>query len=446
MPRLSDRAFNILQTEIKSCCSNDFAGKVQQELALKRLEKFRLQEGTPLSYEELREALSDLFPSFNDQVLRAAARENRPPTGASFPWGMVKFSTIALVTLTGGVWFLNLPYPPIRWSVARTAPILLLPSFMSMDRNYREAIVNVEQADQLVNSATSQDDLGLGSTKVKAAQKNLDALPVWFMGYYPAQYCSWFQCGWRFTLDEFRAARENVARMEATLFQEQNAYAQLEQGDQAIGEAQAAYDQSADQTSRNQAIAQWQTAIDTLKQIPPQTLASRMANSKLEAYERDFQQVVGFTIDNLRAGKLMGASRQFAAKATQLAKNAPNSLAELGEIKSLWETAIERLEKISETDPDYVGAQKQLADYQTFLSQVRVRIQNEKEAVQAFEEAQRLTQNLLAVTANEPQRVDRGRVMAGLQEIIHELGKVKPGTTKYSDAQKLMQSARNRLK
>jgi hypothetical protein len=47
----------------------------------------------------------------------------------------------------------------------------------------------------------------LGGEKVKLARENLDALPVWFLGYEPVFYCSLFGCSWKFTFDEFQAAR-----------------------------------------------------------------------------------------------------------------------------------------------------------------------------------------------------------------------------------------------
>jgi len=365
---------------------------------------------------------------------------------ALFPWGALKSSTIALIALAGGVWMLNLPFAPLRWAVAKSAPILLIPSFISMDQNYRQAIVNIEQADQLINQATSPADFELGKIKANAAQKNLDALPVWFVGYYPSQYCSLFRCGWNFTIDEFRSARETVARMDATLFQEDNARTQIEQADQAIAEAQQAYRQTTDLPGQSKAIAQWQAAIDTLQEIPSKTLAGRMAQGKLSAYERDFQQVVGFTKDNTRTGSLITVAKQFAEEATQLAKNPPHSLAELEETQKFWKTAIERLSNIKVEDPDYVEAQRQLASYERSLGGVQVQIKAEQESVRALNEAQRLKKNLLAMTTNDPQGIDRGRVASKLQAIVDELTKVKPGTTQYSDAQKLMKSAQNRLK
>ena len=62
-----------------------------------------------------------------------------------------------------------------------------------MDRDYRQAIALVEQADQLVNQATSLADINLGQEKVNQAQKHLDALPVWFLGYEPQMFRTLFR-------------------------------------------------------------------------------------------------------------------------------------------------------------------------------------------------------------------------------------------------------------
>jgi tetratricopeptide (TPR) repeat protein len=450
MPRLNDRAFTLLQAEIQKSFS-DSALQVQRELTLRRLEKFRTQEGLPMSDDEIRAAIVDLLPDFPEKVLKAAAKANgasssKMPSAksSSIPWGAIKLSSAALLVLGGGIYVANLPIPAIRWSVARSMPLLLIPSYISMDGHYRGAINSVEQADQLINQATAPEDFELGSTKVKEAKQHLDALPVWFMGFYPRQYCSFVQCSWQFTLDEFRAARETVARMEAKLFQEGNARTKLEEKDQALDEAKQAYNQAKDNSGRRKAIAQWQAAIDALKQVPDQTLAGRMSQETIQAADRDFQQVVGFTADNTRTGNWMEAAREF-AKAASKGKS-PQSLTEWQETKGLWEQAINRIEKITVDDPDYVEAQKQLIAYKQSLSAVEIQMQAEKESVQAFQEAQQMKQTLLAITTNDPKGLDRGRAARSLQEIIDELQKVKKGTTVYAEAQILMRSAEKRLK
>jgi len=70
----------------------------------------------------------------------------------------IKWTAIVLGSAAGVVWVVNLPYPMIRLPVAKTAPILLLPSFISMDHHYRGVLAAVEQADQLVNKATANEE------------------------------------------------------------------------------------------------------------------------------------------------------------------------------------------------------------------------------------------------------------------------------------------------
>jgi hypothetical protein len=441
MRRLNQRAFEILRAEIQRCCQTDVASQFVQEVALKRLERLRSQSGTPLTLEEMRKEIAELFPNFSEKALKTAARANRQnPT-----WGKVKLATLLLLGTAGVIGVANLPIPMVRWSVARTAPWLLFPSYISMDYNYRRAIARVEQADQLVNQSTNFADLDLGNTKVKEAQSHLDALPVWFLGYYPQRYCSFFQCGWQFTLDEFQSARKNVARMEAKLFQEKNAQAALEQGEQALGQAQEQYRQSQAEPDKNNAIADWQAAIDVLQQIPSETLAGRIAKTKLPAYERDFQQVAGVTAGTARTGTLIAAAQQFATLA-ETNPNSARSVAEWQEVIGLWDDAIARLQQITDTDPDYLQAQKLLATYRKQQGNARVRLQAEKSSADAFEAAQALTNNLVATTSSNPAFNDRGRVASQLMQIINQLKKVQKGTTVYSEAQQLLTFAQNKLK
>ena len=213
--RLNQKAYKIIAAEIELAASKDkVAGDVSQKIALQRLRVLNRTKGKPVTEAQLKSLIADLFPDFNAKVITKAVRVNRPPSAL---WLLPKIA-LGLGALLGLVWVLNLPYPMIRRPVAKKAPIILLPSYLSMDRNYRSAIAKVEQADQLVNRATSLEDLQLGQEKVNQAQKHLDALPVWFLGYEPQMYRTFFSFGWKFTLDEFEAARAKIGRMDATIF------------------------------------------------------------------------------------------------------------------------------------------------------------------------------------------------------------------------------------
>lgn len=286
MQRLNDRAFNLLQTEIRSYKNSHAVGQVQIELVLRRLNKLHNQTGTPLNYDELKDAIVDLIPQFDDRILRKAAQLNRPPSAI---WTWIKLGLVTIAISTGGIWLVNRPIPWIRYPVMQAAPFLLTPSYMAMDHDYRSAVALVEQADQLVNEATAFEDLVVGTQKVKAAQRHLDQLPAWFLGHYPGDYCRWAYCGWRFTVDEFRSAREAIARMDAKLFQEKNAQTRFEQAEQTASEAAQRVRNGASE-ERSNAIADWQASIDTLEQLPRETLAGRLAQTKLLAAKRDLKQ------------------------------------------------------------------------------------------------------------------------------------------------------------
>ncbi|QZZ22705.1 hypothetical protein J5X98_10280 [Leptothermofonsia sichuanensis E412] len=443
MFRLNRQAFERLKAEVLKYSKDDFAVQVQREIALKRWEKLLTQEGTPLTFEELCDTVDDLFPDFSKKVLKSAARANRPPSPT---WNLIRGGTIALVSTVGAVWFLNLPFPMIRYPVARTIPVVLLPSYISMDHHYRQAITLTEQADQLINRATSPGDLDLGATKLKAAQKSLDALPVWFLGYYPRFYCSWFRCAWGFTLDEFQSARQRVGQMKARLFQEYSAQTQLQQAEQAVVNARQQYQEAAgDATNRHWAIAQWRQAIDQMQQIPPETLAGRMVQPKLAAYERDIQTASSLAAGAARTGMLIAAAQEFARTAQQAEKEAIPGVAGWEEIQSLWRKAIERLQQVREQDPNYLEAQKLMATYERNLGNARIRQKAEQSSVQAYEAALRQRERLYAsipdrATALTPSQVGQ------LQQIVIELKKVQPGTTVYAEAQVMLKSAEARLK
>ncbi|NDJ18122.1 hypothetical protein [Myxacorys almedinensis] len=448
MKRLNQEAFDILQSEVQVYGERDLVWKVQREMVLRRLKKLTLQEGIPLSYADIQEAIVDLLPDFKDKALRSAAIANRPPSprGTGMKFGIpfkARLALMAFGTAMGGVFIANLPFAWIRLPVAQAAPVLLTPSYMSMDYHYRRAIALVEQADQLVNQSTAFEDLEVGSSKAKEAQQHLDALPVWFLGSYPTAYCQWSNCYWRFTYDEFQTARQEVARMEAKLFQEHNAHAKLVKADQVLADSMQAM-QAAKGSAKRKASAEWQGALDRLEHIPSQTLAGRIAEKKLVAAKRDFEQITGSEAAHTLSANLIGAAKQFATAAQHPDQKPPHDAYQLRAIEGLWNDAIARLDKISERDADYPEAQKLLVTYKKALANAKIQLQTEADSAHAYAQAQQLTQQLMTSMEN-PFTTDRAQISSRLQKIIQELEKVKQGTTTYAEAQLLMESAQKRL-
>ncbi len=354
-------------------------------------------------------------------------------------------SSLVVGGLAGLTYIVNLPYPMIRRPVARVAPILLLPSYMSMDRNYREAIAHVEQADQLVNSPSSFADITLGEKKVQAAQNNLDALPVWFLGYEPKFYCRVFSCSWRFTFDEFKQARTQVGRMEAIVFQQKNAITQYEKAEQLLQTAKQDYQKAKNLQQQQAILTTWQNSLDELHQLPPSTFAATLASAKLEAYQRDFQQIAGNIVGLKQTNIMIEAAQKFSLAAATNCKNAPHITEKWQQCANLWQQAIDRLQTVNPKEPGYVESQTLIAQYKTNLGAVEIRQKTEKASVQAFEQAQAKIQQLQSKFAQGVQPHQRSLFISELQGTINQLQKVQSQTTVYNQAQELLKLAQAKL-
>ena len=124
---LTDRAFDILRAEVDKCAAADgVAGNVYRSMVIKRLEKLRSQNGTFASIDEIRDTFKNEFPNFSEKALKEAVKANRPPG----LFDKIIFAGSLLGGAAGIIWVINLPFPMIRWPVAKTMPILLLPSFI----------------------------------------------------------------------------------------------------------------------------------------------------------------------------------------------------------------------------------------------------------------------------------------------------------------------------
>lgn len=444
MPRLCDRAYQMLASEVRRLCPNP-AEKIRIDIVLKRLNRFRQAEGSPLTQDEMREAVSDIFPNFSESVLKQAAKANQTQKNlgrAVSSLGCLGISIASLAAFAGGIWVLNLPYPMIRWPVARTVPLVLLPSYIRMDYNYRQAVSLVEQSDQLVNRATSAEDIDLGADKTEQAQTHLDRLPVWFLGYYPRGYCAFFGCAWRFTYDEFEQARKLVGRNQAVIFQEENALALLETVATEVEAAKAAYQAAESSQGQIQALAQWQEGIDQMNEIPAETLAGRLADVKLSAYERDFAQVSGNLAGDGRTSDRVTVAQAFAAQAAERAANPPHQASHWQNVANLWQEAISHLEAVPAEDPGYVNAQIRLAQYKANLGDIQTRITKEE----ASEEALNAAKSQVARLVQQSDRASPQQTAGQLQGVINQLEQVQAGTTAYAEAQDLLRHSEEKLK
>ena len=187
--------------------------------------------------------------------------------------------------------------------------------------------------------------------------------------------------------------------MSAKLFQEKNAQDRMQQAQKAIALSKQQYEQGKTQADKQTALASIQAAIEQLKQVPPQTLAHRTAQTQLVAAKHDLEQVTGFVDGTSQTNTLIAAAQQFVI-AAQTGQNSLHTASEWQEIANLWEQAILRLQQVEAENPGYIDAQKLLAKYQTTLGNVRTRLQAEKDSQAALAIAKDKIPPLLASNTN----------------------------------------------
>jgi hypothetical protein len=439
MFRLTAKAYSKLSDEVRRVTGDDPLMRAQREIVLKRLLVMRDRVGPLLTEAQIKELILDLLPSCNPAVIKQAASLNRPvsPARKIVAGTLIGAGTIGLGA--GLIAVLNLPYPMIRWPVAKVMPIILLPSFMEMDHNYRQVISLVEQSDQLVNQATSAADIKLGAQKVDAAQKSLDKLPVWFLGYYPQMYCQWMTCSWQFTKDEFLRARQNIGRMEAKLFQEDQAMTTFQSAEDWLTTAKASYLKLKQPT----AIGDWQKAIDQLEQLPQSTLAYRLANTKLEAYQRDFKSATSAAVGQRQANTMLDIAKAYATTASAASQNPPHPSEVWERAAKQWELAIDRLEQVEPGNPSYSEAQILKATYQGALGTIELRFKQEEISRQSLKTAEALYSELLS---QQGQSIPKGVLHSTSQKILDVLQDVRSGSTAEAKANDLKKAVLKLLK
>ena len=446
MYRLNDSAFNILRSELLNCGSNNDIGRKERQIVAKRFEKLRREKGSPVTYEELLLLVVDVFPDFSEKAIRKAAKANQPPGIFSD----LKWVAVVVASIGAAIWLVNLPLPMIRKPVAQKAPFLLLPSYISMDKNYREAIDAIQEADRLINQATSLEDINQGSEKVKQAQRSLDNLPTLLLGYYPEAYCGLSECTWEFTVDEFEAARRRVAQIDAKAFREINASKSLSSAEETLQGGKQQYENAKKALEKQKAlprrglaplIAQMQTAMITLAQIPRQTLAGKKALAIIAVSEPDLAKIIARDGKTGVSGNLIEAAKVFAMQAAQASQNPPHPVYKWEQVEKLWLEAIKRLRNIDATNPNYLEAQKLLAKYQSNQGIIQTRLQAERESQIILNQAEAQIERFIA---NPPS--DLNQYKAQLQTILSKLKTVKSGTTSYARAQELISSIQKQLK
>ncbi len=339
----------------------------------------------------------------------------------------------------------NLPVAFIRQSVAKSAPILLTPTYLSLEDNFKQGVIALESAKTLILQPTSAEDIDRGRERLAEAKERINSIPAWFIDdwdkYYT--YYRWYSYqDWRFSPAGFQKARSEIGELEARAFQETNALMALTEAIAALDRAKMEYQQAKTEADKKSVISQWRTGLEQLSAIPPTTLAGRKAQQKLASAERDFQEVVGLIADRQRINSYISTAREYAKRAADMGRNPPHTVARWQQIKEFWQEAIAELQKIPDSDiAGYKPARRLIAEYKLQLAEVNRRLLEEQNSLQAYESAQDQIDHLIA----NAEHLERLQIVASLRQIMRELDKVSSGTTSYGRAQQLKVYTQNFL-
>ncbi|WP_055074634.1 hypothetical protein [Pseudanabaena sp. 'Roaring Creek'] len=395
-------------------------------------------------YTELEAEISKSHQSLANPTVNQLPLNGFKKFGQRLLWG-----GILIGIPVGIVYVANLPYPVIRQPVAKTVPLLLLPSNMAMDANFKQGQASIEEARQLIESPTSPADLDRGSLKVKEGKAALDAIPVWYVAEwadYSRGYYGWGY-DWRFTPTGLQASRIKAGQLEAKVFQEQNAQIELTNAETEMINAKTLFQQAATPIDQKAAIQNWQLAIDRLGKIPSQTMAGRRAQQLVITATRDLKELGGLTAGNEKIVVILNSAEEFAKQAAESGRNPPHSSERWEQIAKMWQDGIQRLESVPNSDlQGYSEAQKRLATYRTSLAEVQVRLKNEQKSVQALEMANQKLTYLWSTLPKNGKDLNRNQAIANFMAVNNELEKIQSGTTVYLQAQKIKLDVQNQLK
>ncbi|MGY6528915.1 MAG: hypothetical protein ACXITR_03200 [Cyanobacterium sp.] len=347
----------------------------------------------------------------------------------------------------GFLYIVNLPYAAIRRPINNHAPILLLPSQIVVENNFKKALNLTEQAEQLIDNATDFPDLELGSQRLAEGKIYLDKIPIIaqneLMGYGGSRF--FYRSS--FSGSQFMTMRRKVGELEAKVFQGNNAKVTLNNLEEQLGQIKNQYQNSNSDQERRQIIQQWRTMLNEFNLISPSTFAGTIARQKLVAHQLDFEDMVGFSANNERLATFVSTAQDFANLAKVRSQNPPYTVSEWSDIEDFWQKAINELNRIPETDLDgYRQANRIIVEYENNLRDVRLRKEIEENSLNYFKRAEDLINNYRSTMVNMDDSTDNvNRRIVQIQRIIDTLKKVDKNSTSYTQAQNLIGYAQNQM-
>lgn len=500
MPRLSDRAFHIVRTEIERRYTDDPTDQIERVILLARLEALRVKKGAPMTRIQIWEVLSDVAPNFDQNVLMDAesVETDSPLLGVS-----VGIGAVAVLVATA-----------IGMDSLTPRPALTQDAIDSAQLSDAESANRRANADGSVENATSQgltqsaNQAAVETTKTRTARpsfrpesskqdspqqkttsKTTTEQPTPEAAVKPRSLKA------RFVEFINRAPRDSNRTQSRSEKRSDNSYASDKhiesfESAKAIGWQAALRSQNPPHSAQHwkETAKLWQKAIAQLAEIPPksphyiqaqqkktlyqvnlkeiqdrQAAAEQTAKQAARAAVRSVTQVVStgasrnvntaqpssnsapaFSSESTgaqtqRSKDPIQSAKAYGWQAALASQNAPHPPEKWADISRLWQTALSSLKELEPEHPRYAEAQQIKAVYQQNLVAIRERYQREQSAAQRLQSLQASLRELN--NSLTPNPVKYGRMEA----IVSKLRTIPEGTEAHQQAQSLIADTADKM-
>lgn len=442
MPRLSDRAFQIVKHEIEQRYSDRAADQIERVILLARLEALRAQKGEPMTRIQIWEVLSDIAPNFDQNILMDAASVDKdsPVLGLFVGVGAV---TALVATAIG-----------MRSVTANTAtePAVTEPA---VTESFGREVITTEEPAQAPTGAEQRIDENI--------EENVER-PFW-----PS---SWNPLKEKF----FRPANKPTRKQRSVPILRRGAQRRLQGQSQSrshsatfemargIGWQAALKSQNPPHSAEHWADTArlWKLAIAHLEQVPSSHADYPTAQQKKAVYRQYLQEIQSRQVSAQTASSAsqvaasvpaptvpsapqfskqppqqilenpIAMAKHYGWQAAVASQNAPHSAEKWADISRTWQAALASLSSIDAAHPDYAAAQQVKARYQQNLAAIRDRYQQEQNATQRL-------QSLQATLAEINNDITPNAAQYGqLEAIVKKLESIPKSTEAGQRAQRLV--------
>ncbi|MEO0705632.1 MAG: hypothetical protein AAF050_08220 [Cyanobacteria bacterium J06649_5] len=482
MPRLSDRAFQIVKNEIERCYTDSPEDQIERIILLARLQTLRARKGKPLTRAQIWEELSDIAPNFDLEVLSEAANvdTDSPAVGASIGIGAVAVlvstaigmdgisaNATGAVTVAGSRGETAAEGTRARLNAASqekarrsNIPGLNIPGLNSVSR--LRARFSTTQKKVPVNYFDTAKSIGW-----QAALRSQNP---------PHSAAHWGQTAalWRkalYQLEQVPEQNANFAAAQEKIVLYQSNLQQVEARQRAVEVArqnklpalsstpvQVAGNpvpiSEAPKASAPEATAAIAATPSSSAEISSAEISSaEISSAEISSAEKSSAEKVAKQSGKLEAQTASPVSTQATAPTPQFSaqredplkvakqygwqaavasQNAPHPPQQWADISRLWQTALLNLDKVDLGHPDYLEAQQVKARYEQNLAAIRQRYQQEQSANQRL-------QSLSATLSEIDQTLAPGATKyTQLKAIASRLQTIPAGTEAHQQAQQLI--------